>query len=187
MFTGNNYLDIIPFLRNNLLKKDNNMILSKLCTTAQVAKKYGLSQKRILQLIQAGYIKAWKSDGRFVIPEEDLPATPTWSTKPGPKGKARKTSTKLNQKGPRGVTGELLCEACLAANHLIPAITRSQNPDYAGYNLCGPCAHSYNGHHSASQRPTAPKPHLCPICAKPVEAGRVFHEACTLPESDIDK
>lgn len=164
------------------------MALSKLLTTAQVARKYGLSQKRILQIIRAGHIRAWKSDGKFVIPEEYLPETPSWPTKPGPKAKTRKGLTKLNQNGPRGIKGELLCESCMVSNQMVPATTRCQNPDYAGYNLCEQCAKEHDDLRSTSIRPSKPKPSLsCAICQKPVESGHDFCDQCLIdaPETDI--
>lgn len=60
---------------------------TNLLTTAEAAQRLGLTRARVIQLIHAGYIPAQKFSSVFMVPEDTLPAEPTWPTKPGPKGK----------------------------------------------------------------------------------------------------
>ena len=53
-------------------------------TTKEAAEKLDLSPGRIHQLIKAGYIKATKYAGVYLIQEKDLDKA-SWNRKPGPK------------------------------------------------------------------------------------------------------
>ena len=71
----------------SLFAREDESMTANLLTTAEAARRLGLTRSRVIQLIHAGYIPAQKFSSVFMIPEDTLPTAPTWDTKPGPKPK----------------------------------------------------------------------------------------------------
>jgi len=119
------------------------MELPNSLTTHQVAEHYGITPARVVQLIRAGYISAFKDGWRYMVPTATLPEAPTWPVSQGrPKGSRNKGRKKiaLNPDGPRGIEGKLLCASCLDAGQLVTAVRQSWNENVAGNNYCEPHA-----------------------------------------------